>query len=85
MTALTPFGINPYAICAIFLIGNLIGIITPPVGVALFISSSSLKVKMEAISKQVIPYIIVYIILTILLIVFPDLSLLLLRLMGLDV
>ncbi len=41
VTALAPFGINPYAVCAIFLIGNLIGIITPPVGVALFISSSS--------------------------------------------
>lgn len=85
VAALAPFGINAYAICAIFLIGNLIGIITPPVGVALFISSSSLKVKMEAISKAVIPYIIVYIVLTILLIVFPDLSLLLPRIMGMDV
>ncbi|MGI5952909.1 TRAP transporter large permease [Dysosmobacter sp.] len=85
VTALAPFGINPYAVCAIFLIGNLIGIITPPVGVALFISSSSLKVKMEAISRKVVPYIIVYIILTLLLIAIPDLSLALPRLMGMDV
>ncbi len=85
VAALAPFGINAYAICAIFLIGNLIGIITPPVGVALFISSSSLKVKMEDISKRVVPYIIVYVVLTVLLIVFPDLSLLLPRLLGMDV
>ncbi|MDD3347853.1 TRAP transporter large permease [Oscillibacter sp.] len=85
VAALAPFGINPYAICAVFLIGNLIGIITPPVGVALFISSSSLKVKMEAISKSVVPYIIVYIVMTVLLIVFPDLSLALPRLLGMDI
>ncbi|WP_295582458.1 TRAP transporter large permease [uncultured Oscillibacter sp.] len=85
VAALAPFGINAYAICAVFLIGNLIGIITPPVGVALFISSSSLKVKMEDISKRVVPYILVYVVLTVLLIVFPDLSLLLPRLLGMDV
>lgn len=85
ITALAPFGISPYSVAAIFLIGNLIGIITPPVGVALFISSSSLKVKMEAISKRVIPYILVYVVMTVLLIVFPSASLILPRLMGMDV
>ena len=85
VVALAPFGVNAYAVCAIFLIGNLIGIITPPVGVALFISSSSLKVKMEAISKAVVPYIIVYIILTVLLIFIPDLCLALPRAMGMDI
>jgi len=84
ITALAPFGINPYSVAAIFLIGNLIGIITPPVGVALFISSNSLKVKMEAISQKVIPYIIVYVVMTVLLIVFPELSLILPRMMGMD-
>lgn len=85
ITALAPFGISPYSVAAIFLIGNLIGIITPPVGVALFISSSSLKVKMEAISKRVVPYILVYVIMTVLLIIFPSASLILPRLMGMDV
>ena len=82
VTALAPFGINAYHICAIFLIGNLIGIITPPVGVSLFIASSSLKVKMEKISRQVIPYVIMYIILTLCIIFVPDLVLTLPRLLG---
>ncbi len=75
IAALAPFGINAYSVCAIFLIGNLIGIITPPVGVALFISSNSLNVRMENISKRVVPYIIIYVIMTVLLIVFPKVSL----------
>ncbi len=44
-----------------------------------------MKVKMEAISRKVVPYIIVYIVLTLLLIVIPDLCLVLPRLMGMDV
>ena len=83
--ALAPFGINAYHVCAVFLIGNLIGIITPPVGVSLFISSSSIGVKMEKISKQIIPYVIMYIILTVLIIFVPDLVLALPRLLGMNI
>lgn len=83
--ALAPFGINAYHVCAVFLIGNLIGIITPPVGVSLFISSSSIGVKMEKISKQIIPYVIMYIILTVLIIFVPDLVLALPRFLGMNI
>lgn len=79
---LGPLGINPYHVAAIFLIGSLIGIITPPVGMALFISCSSLGVKMEQISKQIIPFVILYIIITVLIILFPEITLWLPRLLG---
>ncbi|MDD3022012.1 MAG: TRAP transporter large permease [Alphaproteobacteria bacterium] len=80
--ALAPFGVNPYHIAAIFLIGNLIGIVTPPVGVALFISSSSLKVKMEQISKQILPFIGMYIVLTLIFIFIPESTLWLAQMLG---
>ncbi len=85
VNALAPFGVNAYHICAIFLIGNLIGIITPPVGVALFISSQAIGVKMEAISKSIMPYVFMYLIITVLILLFPDLVLTLPRLLGIEI
>ena len=82
--ALAPFGINEFHVCAIFLIGNLIGIITPPVGTALFISSQAIGVKMEQISKQIVPYILMYIIITMAIILAPDLVLALPRALGMN-
>jgi len=84
IVALTPLGFNPYHICALFLIGNLIGIITPPVGVALFSVSFVLNEKIEKISREIVPFIIMYIILTIIIIFFPDSILWLPRVFGLS-
>ena len=83
MAALAPFGINPYHICAIFLIGNLIGIITPPVGVSLFTATSILGDKIERVSKKIIPFVIMYIIITLVIIIFPDSVLWLPKVLGL--
>lgn len=85
VAALAPLGVNPYEINAIFLIGNLIGIITPPVGVALFTSSYVLNEKIEKVSKEIVPFIIMYIIITIIICLFPNSVLWLPRLLGLNV
>jgi C4-dicarboxylate transporter DctM subunit len=85
VAALAPLGINPYHINALFLIGNLIGIITPPVGVALFTSSFVLNEKIEKVSKELVPFILMYIIITIIIVLFPDSVLWLPRVLGFNV
>lgn len=82
--ALAPLGVNPYHVAAIFLIGNLIGIITPPVGVALFGASAALGERVERVSKHIFPFVVMYTVITILIILFPDLCLWLPRLLGMS-
>jgi C4-dicarboxylate transporter DctM subunit len=85
VAALSPLGINAFHIAALFLISNLAGGITPPVGVYLFSSSYILKQPIEKISRAIIPYIIVYLIITIIVTVFPGSFMWLPRALGLNV
>lgn len=84
ITTLAPFGINPYHLCALFLIGNLVAIITPPVGVALFTASSILNEKIERVSIKILPFVVMYIIITLILIFIPDASLWLPKMLGMS-
>lgn len=83
--AMTPLGVNPYHVCAVFLIGNLIAIITPPVGVSLFTATMVLNEKIERVSRQIIPFVIMYIVITLLVIFFPGSVLCLPHVLGMDV
>ncbi len=82
ITTLAPFGINPYHLCALFLIGNLVAIITPPVGVALFTASSILEEKIENVSIKILPFVAMYIIITMIIIFVPEASLWLPKMLG---
>lgn len=53
------FGIDPIQFGIIVSINLTIGLITPPVGTALFIASSIGEVKVEKLSKALIPFILV--------------------------
>jgi len=81
--ALVPLGVNVYHINALFLAGNLIGNVTPPVGTVLFITLQSLKEKMENVIKALIPFIIAYIVVYLILTFIPELILWFPRLLGL--
>ncbi len=81
--ALVPLGVNIYHINALFLTGNLIGNVTPPVGTVLFIALQSLKEKMESVIKALIPFIIAYIIIYLMITFIPELVLWFPRLLGL--
>lgn len=72
VVALMPLGINPYHINALFLAGNLIGNVTPPVGTVLFISLQSLNEKMENTFKSLAPFLLVYIIIYIIITLIPE-------------
>jgi len=85
VAALSGMGVNPYHVNAVFLISNLIAIITPPVGVALFTSTVILNEKIERVSRKVIPYAAMYIIITLVIIFFPEVALWLPRMLGMNV
>ncbi len=83
--ALMPLGINPYHINALFLAGNLIGNVTPPVGTVLFISLQSLNEKMEKVFKALLPFLVAYIIVYLIITLIPETVLWFPRLLGLSI
>jgi TRAP-type C4-dicarboxylate transport system permease large subunit len=60
----------------------LIGLVTPPVGVILFMTSSISGVKLEAISLAVFPFVVWMIAVVGLMILFPQITLWLPKLLG---
>jgi C4-dicarboxylate transporter DctM subunit len=83
ISAFAPYGINPYHINSLFLMGILIGTVTPPVGAGLFVVSDTLKISIERAAKGLISFVVLYAALYILAVYVPDLSLWLPRLLRL--
>ncbi len=50
-------GINPLVFCIMLVINIAIGTLTPPVGVCLFVASSSAGVKLEDSARSVLPFV----------------------------
>jgi C4-dicarboxylate transporter DctM subunit len=53
----------------------LLGLLTPPVGMALFVTSDVAKVDVLTLSRAVVPFLLVYILIGILLMLLPQISL----------
>jgi len=85
ISALSPYGINPYHINALFLYGVMLGSSTPPVGSVVFVVSHSLNIEIEKILKAIIPFIITYLILYIIVVFVSETALWLPKLLGLSV
>ncbi|MEM0369030.1 MAG: TRAP transporter large permease subunit, partial [Desulfurococcaceae archaeon] len=83
ISAFTPYGVNPYHINALFLMGVLIGTATPPVGAGVFVVSDTLKIGVEKILKGMIPFIALYALMYVLIVYVPDISLWLPKLLRL--
>ncbi len=54
-----PLGVDPIQFGVIMVLNLIIGLTTPPVGVCLFVSSSIGKVKMGAVVKDLVPFLLV--------------------------
>ena len=52
----------------------LLGLLTPPVGMVLYVTSDVAKIDVLALSKEVFPFVIIYVLLGILLILIPQIS-----------
>ncbi|HDK27327.1 MAG TPA: TRAP transporter large permease [Candidatus Atribacteria bacterium] len=65
-------GLNPIHFGLIVCIGIYIGLITPPVGICLYIASTIAKISLEEISKAIIPFILLSVLVLLIVAYFPS-------------
>lgn len=71
-------GVDPIHFGVIMVVNLAIGFITPPVGVNLFVASGIAKVKIEAISRAAVPFLVAMLIVLLFITYIPQISLVLL-------
>jgi len=72
--AMNHFGINPYHFGLVVCLNLALGLLTPPVGAGLFVASSTSGESVEKISRGVLPFVLITVLILLLLSVFPGLS-----------
>jgi tripartite ATP-independent transporter DctM subunit len=72
--AIVALGIDPIHFGIVMIVNMMIGMITPPVGLALFVVSNIAKTPVMAVAKECVPYIIGFLILLVVLTLFPSLT-----------
>jgi C4-dicarboxylate transporter DctM subunit len=77
LPVVTELGIDPIHFGILLVITSEIGFLTPPLGANLFVAMQICRVSLEAISRAVLPYILILIALTVVLTAFPQISLIL--------
>jgi len=85
ISAMAPYGINPYHINALFLYGVLLGTSTPPVGAGVFVVAQALNIEIEKILKAILPFLTIYLIVYVIVVLFPESVLWLPKVLGLPV
>lgn len=75
-------GMEPIQFGVWFCIMITLGLVTPPVGMTLFVTSNITKIPLGRISKQLLPFIVMAFIVTLMMAYIPDVIMLLPRLMG---
>ena len=78
----TVVGVNPLHFGIIMVVNLAIGLITPPVGLDLFVACNIAKISISDILRRLLPLLIVSLITLMLITYIPDISLLIPRLMG---
>ncbi|CAM3584432.1 TRAP transporter large permease [Aeromicrobium ponti] len=68
------FGVDPIHFGFMLVMNLMIGMITPPVGVILFVATGIADIKFEALIKAIVPYIVVAYFVLLLVIFFPALT-----------
>lgn len=68
------FGVDPLHFGVVFVMTVMIGMITPPVGIVLFITSAVADIKFEKLSRAIIPFVIAEMIVVLLVVLFPSLA-----------
>jgi len=76
------YGIHPVMFGAIVVLNLMIGLITPPVGLCLYVACGIAKISLETISKAIVPFLIAEIITLFMITYIPFLTLWLPRLLG---
>lgn len=77
-----PFGIDPIMLGAIVVLNLMIGLITPPVGLCLYVACGISKLSLEKVSKAVLPFLAAEIVTLMLVTYVEPISMFLPRLFG---
>lgn len=85
MPVVSSLGINAVHFGLVMIIGLMIGIITPPFGICLFVVSEVGKVPVKKVTMEAIKYLPAMVVVLLIVILFPDVVLWLPRLFGLSV
>ena len=75
MPVIKAAGIDPYYFGVLFIINNAIGLITPPVGTVLNVVAGVGKLKMDEVTRGVVPFMIAQFTVMFLMVLFPQLVL----------
>ncbi len=75
------FGIDPVFFGVLMTVNLMIGTITPPVGLSLYIAGGIAKISLEQISRAIAPFLLLEIVVLLLITYIPDLALFLPRLL----
>lgn len=65
-------GIDPVYFGLVFILNNVIGLLTPPVGTVLNVACSAGKISMERLMKAIVPFFVVEVVILLLFIFFPQ-------------
>ena len=76
-------GMHPLQYGMFLIVGQLLGLLTPPVGIAIFVAAPIAKTSMEAISVAVLPFLVVETLVLAAIAFVPELSLVVPRWLGL--
>lgn len=75
MPAILAVGIDPVHFGMVLIINMMIGLLTPPVGMALFIVANIAKSPIATVAKECIPYILAFLVILLLITFIPQLAL----------
>jgi TRAP-type C4-dicarboxylate transport system permease large subunit len=73
MPVIKAAGIDPIYFGVLFIINNSIGLITPPVGTVLNVVAGVGRIKMDEVTKGVLPFMLAEFIVMFLMVLFPQL------------
>lgn len=82
---LTNAGFNPLHVGFVFVFNLAIGMVTPPVGICLFVGCSIARIPMERLSKAIMPFIAILLGVLAMITYFPDISMIVPRLFKIGV
>jgi len=80
--ALVAIGLDPLHVGLVFVLNLSIGLITPPVGVCLFVTCAIAKISIETLSKAILPFLLVELVTLFLASFFPQLVMFIPRYLG---
>jgi len=82
MPLVLEYGIDPVHFGVIVVINLTLGLMTPPVGTVLFVTSALADIKLERLIKALVPFLLVSLVILLLITYIPELTLYLVKLSG---